>query len=133
MRHPDGRARNLVANSTTAFPRVSVDNRRAMASDKLRAQIAANIAEARRAIPILQDFVEDEDLKAVLAAALADIAEYEAAAIRPRESGEDEEREARRLQRALDDWPTVVVQLRAVEEALTRSGPEASVPGKDPE
>ena len=133
MRHPDGRARNLVANSTTAFPRVSVDNRRAMASDKLRAQIAANIAEARRAIPILQDFVEDEDLKAVLAAALADIAEYEAAAIRPRESGEDEEREARRLQRALDDWPTVVVQLRAVEDAMSRSGPDATVAGKEPE
>ena len=104
-----------------------------MANHELRAQIAANIAEARRAIPILQDFVEDENLRAVLAAALADIAEYEAAATRPRESGEDEEREARRLQRALDDWPTVVVQLRAVEEALTRSGPDGSVPGKDPE
>jgi len=121
------------ANSTTAFSRVPVDNRRAVANQDLRAQIAANIAEARRAIPILQDFVEDENLKAVLAAALADIAEYEAAATRPRETGEDEEREARRLQRALDDWPTVVIQLRAVEEALSGSGPDPAVPGKEPE
>jgi len=104
-----------------------------MASRELRAQIAANIAEARRAIPILQDFVEDENLKAVLAAALADIAEYEATATRPREAGEDEEREARRLQRALDDWPTVVIQLRAVEDAMSRSGPDATVAGKEPE
>ena len=104
-----------------------------MANDELRAQIAANIAAARRTIPILQDFVEDENLKAVLAAALADIAEYEAAATRPRETGEDEEREARRLQRALDDWPTVVIQLRAVEEALSGSGPDPAVPGKEPE
>ena len=128
-----GRAGNLVSELTTAFPRVPVDNRRAVANHHLRAQIAANIAEARRAIPILQDFVEDENLKAVLAAALTDIAEYEAEATRARESGEDEEREARRLQRALDDWPTVVVQLRAVEESLSRSGPDATVPGNEPE
>lgn len=104
-----------------------------MANGELRAQIAANIAEARRTIAILQDFVEDENLKAVLTAALADIGEYEAAAARPRDTGEDDEREARRLQRALDGWPTVVIQLRAIEEAVSTSGPDATVVGKDPE
>jgi hypothetical protein len=97
-----------------------------MANAELRAQVAANIAEAKKAIAILRDFVEDENLKLVLAATLADIAEYEAAGARPRDPGEDDEREARRLQRALDDWPAVVIQLRTVEEAVSTLGPDAS-------
>ena|SRR5688500_15013383 len=101
-----------------------------MGNVELRAQVAANIAEARRTIGILHDFVEDENLKAVLTAALADIAEYEAGAARPRDAGEDDEREARRLQRALDAWPTVLIQLRTVEKAVSGFGPDAT---RDPE
>jgi hypothetical protein len=104
-----------------------------MANGELRAQLAANIAEARRTIAILSDFVEDENLKAVLTAALTDIAEYEATASRPRDAGEDDEREARRLQRALDAWPTVVIQLRRVEDAVSGLGPDATLAGNDPE
>ena len=104
-----------------------------MVNDELRGQIAAQIAGARRAIAILQDFVEDENLKAVLTAVLADIAEYETAAARPRDAAEDDEREARRLQRALDAWPAVVVQLRAVEQAVSNLGPDPTFVGNDPE
>ena len=99
----------------------------------LRAQIAANIAEARRTIGILHDFVEDENLKAVLTAALADIAEYEAGAARPRDPGEDDEREARRLYQALGAWPTVLIQLRTVEKAVSGFDPDATPVGNEPE
>jgi hypothetical protein len=104
-----------------------------MGNGELRAKVAANIAEARKTIAILQDFVEDENLKAVLTATLADIAEYESAGARPRDAGEDDEREARRLQRALDEWPGVVVQLRTVEGAVSTVRPDASAAGENPE
>jgi hypothetical protein len=104
-----------------------------MANAELRAKVAANIAQAKQAIAILRDFVEDENLKLVLTATLTDIEEYEAAGARPRDPGEDDDREARRLQRALDDWPAVVIQLRAVEEAVSALGPDAAGADDDPE
>jgi hypothetical protein len=104
-----------------------------MANGELRAQLAAQIAEARRTIGILSDFVEDENLKAVLTAALADVAEFEGDAARPRDAGEDDEREARRLQRALDAWPTVVIQLRRVEDAVSAFGQDSTAPRNDPD
>ena len=101
-----------------------------MGNADLRAQIAANIAEARRTIEILHDFVEDENLKAVLTAALTDVTEYEADAARPRDQSEDDEREARRLQRALDAWPTVLIQLRTVEKAVSGFDPDTTTVGE---
>jgi hypothetical protein len=104
-----------------------------MANGELRAQLVAQIAEARRTIGILSDFVEDENLKAVLTAALTDVAEFETGAARPRDAGEDDEREARRLQRALDAWPTVVIQLRRVEDAVSGFGQDGTRPRNDPD